>query len=173
MTALGASWRGLRAAFLVGDASTTLLLAPGWLRDLREPLRDAVRAVLMSRLDVRVPEACNLPNRQGVTRSVPVPAGEPERFRGRRQEPHHLHHLSAGLAFDAATEFVFDMDADDLVHGRLRLEPQGLGTAGVEVARPARHDPGNGGVRFVSDETDGSVPSDAPQRFDLLADGGG
>ena len=71
---------------------------------------------------------------------------------------------------DAAAQFILDMDADDFIKRGLGLEAQLQRPAGIESARPARHDPATTGsgtrrMRFTA-----ASPGDAAQRLDLFPD---
>src|SRR5439155_22294981 len=67
-------------------------------------------------------------------------------------------------------ELVLDVDADDLVEARLRLEAQLPGTLRLEVPGPAADDAEQRLVGLSSDERDRLLAGDPAQCRDLLGD---
>jgi len=65
------------------------------------------------------------------------------------------------------------VNADDLLEARVGAEAERQGAARIEIARPAFDDAQDDLVRLTPDELHGLLARDAPQRLDLLADGGG
>src|SRR6516162_8237052 len=72
---------------------------------------------------------------------------------------------------DFATQFVLDMDANDLVKGRFAAKSEAERAARVEAARPAGDDTGNQRVRLAADAGSDLIARNPAQRRDLLGNG--
>lgn len=65
------------------------------------------------------------------------------------------------------------MGADEVIKSRFGYETECKGALRIEPLSPGSDDAGDGLVGFMPDEPDGLVACEAPQRLDLVTDGGG
>src|SRR5215813_12393026 len=78
------------------------------------------------------------------------------------------------LRGELAAELILYVDADDVVKGFFsRGEAEFRRAVGGEVARPAIDDADDRLIGYALDAGDDVLAGDAPERSDLLADGGG
>src|SRR5690606_23801450 len=74
---------------------------------------------------------------------------------------------------DRSTEFIHDVDADDVIEALFGREAELLGALCIEIGGPTRNDPADRLVRFAANEPHRLIACNAPQGLDLLAHGGG
>src|SRR6516165_11832168 len=72
------------------------------------------------------------------------------------------------LFCDSATQFVVDMDADDIVKRGIAAETELAGAARIEPARPAGNDTRDQRIGLAADARRHFVAGDPPQGGDLL-----